>query len=665
MKKTELLWDKYIEYLIKTINDSNYMKRAENKPMMTPRLDIESHLTSRATHLRQAAEIARNIAKKMGLNENLAYVGMLMHDAGHPFSAHEGEVIFEGINEYYNGTYFHHNAVGIDIILNEDICEKAISMIPGIDEDTKEKLREEFYYFLDVVISHDGEATIKDITKKGKKYSNIKEAVDNKSLLANSINKYKFTAQTPEGQVAKYADVIAYISSDIQDAFRLGFLTELDEEYLEMLGTILDPEPIRDETGRIIEKTREEKIRIAKAEIDKIQTTKIMNQVKDVNQNILAIAISIKKQIEAEMKKNPKLSNKKIDKIISKKIEEYGLQQEGKKAREFIQTDKEKIETYVKKLLNISTEVVAEITGRMQNFFINNLINNNEGEMPQLSEKGLKMISNVKKMNLDHFVIKIKLNYQNEKLPTAAIYLVKKVTRMLLRTGIIQRKFYDEDIRKELEDCPEILEALNISRDSVAKTARAKKRIGLRTFSNGNNLYATTGKGKLTENRGMAIQKLTKKIYENIEEEGETFTRRCKFTYYAIFSRIEEKVDIALKLKERKESSLSIDNEIKKQYAEIQKRFMRQYKKVTHENIEKFKKELIAEEMKRFEEKVAVESTVFYLAGMTDRSFIDICRKVGVIDQNIYENAKRGAESESARTFAQKLGNEGEEGATR
>lgn len=35
MERTNLAWDKYMDYLIDAINGSKFMKRAENKPMAT------------------------------------------------------------------------------------------------------------------------------------------------------------------------------------------------------------------------------------------------------------------------------------------------------------------------------------------------------------------------------------------------------------------------------------------------------------------------------------------------------------------------------------------------------------------------------------------------------------------------------------------------------
>ncbi len=84
--------DIYIDLIIEVIEARNkYMKRAEFKPMATYREDGDSHVTSRAQHMRQAAIIAKRIAHELGVNEAIAYIGMLLHDAGHAFFGHEGE----------------------------------------------------------------------------------------------------------------------------------------------------------------------------------------------------------------------------------------------------------------------------------------------------------------------------------------------------------------------------------------------------------------------------------------------------------------------------------------------------------------------------------------------------------------------------------------------
>ena len=268
VERTTLTWDPYMQYLIEAIDESNFMKRAETKPMATPKGALESHVTSRGTHVRNAANIIRRLAKGLGLNSKYAYAGMLMHDAGHPFSGHEGEVIFTDIGGLNNTQFFHHNAKGVEVVLSEDICEKAISKIPNIElnPQLRDKLREEFYYFLDIIISHDGEASPAEMYREPDEYPDMKTAVDSKLLSANATNKYKFVAQTPEGRLAKYADVIAYLATDIQDGFRLGIYKDFPDDYLEVFGEMFSTSFAR---------TREEKIANARTIIEQIKQKRL------------------------------------------------------------------------------------------------------------------------------------------------------------------------------------------------------------------------------------------------------------------------------------------------------------------------------------------------------------------------------------------------------
>lgn len=221
MQRTNLVWDEYIDYLINAIENSSIFRKMADNPMMIVRTDRENDVSSRLSHSIESARIAKKIAKGLGLNEKFIYAAMLLHDIGHTFSGHEGEVIFNQLGELFNIQSFHHNSNGINIVQYEDICGKAINSIPNIDSnpELKKQLEEEFYYFLDVIISHDGEATIQDMIRPETPYPTIREAVETKERLANSQNQYKFIAQTPEGKLAKYADVFAYMSSDIRDRF--------------------------------------------------------------------------------------------------------------------------------------------------------------------------------------------------------------------------------------------------------------------------------------------------------------------------------------------------------------------------------------------------------------------------------------------------------------
>lgn len=237
--------DIYIDIIIEVIEARNkYMKRAEFKPMATYRKDLDSHVTSRAQHMRQAAIIAKRIAHELGVNEAIAYIGMLLHDAGHAFFGHEGEHTMNEIGKLLNCGYFHHNAKGIDIIISERIIEKIIDAIPEAKSNPtlREQLKEDAYYFLDVVVGHDGESTLKDTKDAAKskvKYASIKEAVFSKASKANRENIYKCQAETLETQISKPADVIAYLKTDMLDAFSQGIITKFSDDYLELIGNFL------------------------------------------------------------------------------------------------------------------------------------------------------------------------------------------------------------------------------------------------------------------------------------------------------------------------------------------------------------------------------------------------------------------------------------------
>ena len=88
-------FDNYEDRLVSVIDRrAKFVRRATGKPMARTKKQKatnDSHAVNRGTHMRQAAEIAKIIARELGLNETVAYIGMLAHDAGHPFGAHEGE----------------------------------------------------------------------------------------------------------------------------------------------------------------------------------------------------------------------------------------------------------------------------------------------------------------------------------------------------------------------------------------------------------------------------------------------------------------------------------------------------------------------------------------------------------------------------------------------
>ena len=132
------------------------------------------HYRTRLTHTLEVSQNARTIAKALRLNEDLAEAIALGHDLGHTPFGHAGE---RALNEL-SPDGFHHYEQSLRVV---DILEK-----DGKGLDLTEEVR-------DGILKH-----------------------------TNMI------ADTKEGYVVRFADVIAYINHDIDDSVRAGIMTEED-----------------------------------------------------------------------------------------------------------------------------------------------------------------------------------------------------------------------------------------------------------------------------------------------------------------------------------------------------------------------------------------------------------------------------------------------------
>ena len=73
------------------------------------------HYRTRITHSIEVAQIARSIARYLGLNEDLAETLSLAHDLGHTPFGHAGEVALNECMENYGG--FDHNLQTLRIVM--------------------------------------------------------------------------------------------------------------------------------------------------------------------------------------------------------------------------------------------------------------------------------------------------------------------------------------------------------------------------------------------------------------------------------------------------------------------------------------------------------------------------------------------------------------------
>ena len=154
------------------------------------------HYRTRLTHTLEVSQIARSVAKVLRLNEELTEAIALGHDLGHAPFGHAGERVLQ-------------------------------QLVPGGFEHYEQSLR-----IVDV-LEHDGQGLnlTWEVRDGIARHSKGKHGVP---VGADPAHR----ASTIEGQVARVADIIAYVNHDIDDAVRAGLLRDEDlpRERVEVLG---------------------------------------------------------------------------------------------------------------------------------------------------------------------------------------------------------------------------------------------------------------------------------------------------------------------------------------------------------------------------------------------------------------------------------------------
>lgn len=159
------------------------------------------HYRTRLTHSIEVAQIARDIARTLRLDEDLAECLALAHDLGHPPFGHAGEKALDEVMRPWGG--FDHNDQTLRILVR---LEQRYAEFDGLNPT---------WETLEGVIKHNG-----PLTQPPPSIAEFSAAFDLE--LANWPG--------PEAQVAAIADDIAYDHHDLDDGLRAGFFTieELD-----------------------------------------------------------------------------------------------------------------------------------------------------------------------------------------------------------------------------------------------------------------------------------------------------------------------------------------------------------------------------------------------------------------------------------------------------
>src|SRR3954449_1890573 len=175
------------------------------------------HYRTRLTHSLEVAQIARTIARALGLDEDLAEALALAHDLGHTPFGHAGEEALNGEMAPYGG--FSHNDQTLRILTR---LEHGYAEFDGLNLT---------WEALEGTVKHNGPLLGAGIERPVP--PSIAE-YDRQHPLALD------TFPGPEAQVAAMSDDIAYNNHDIDDGLRAGLFAVTDLAEVPLVGPVFD-----------------------------------------------------------------------------------------------------------------------------------------------------------------------------------------------------------------------------------------------------------------------------------------------------------------------------------------------------------------------------------------------------------------------------------------
>jgi dGTPase len=165
---------------------------------------------TRLTHSLEVAQIARSIARALGLDEDLAEALALAHDLGHPPFGHAGEEALNAAAKPWGG--FNHNAQSLRVVTK---LESRYAAFDGLNLT---------WETLEGLAKHNGPLP------RPPAYIAAYDA-------EHPLRLHSFASA--EAQVASLADDIAYHSHDLDDGLRAGLFAMEDAAHLPVVGPAL------------------------------------------------------------------------------------------------------------------------------------------------------------------------------------------------------------------------------------------------------------------------------------------------------------------------------------------------------------------------------------------------------------------------------------------
>lgn len=210
------------------------------------------HYRTRLTHTLEVTQIARALARSLGLDEDLAEALALSHDLGHPPFGHAGERALDACLADFGG--FDHNAQTLRTVT---ATERRYPDFDGLNL---------CWETLEGIVKHNGPLIDPDGTPIGKyREHGVPQAIRDYNATHDLA---LWSHAGAEAQVAAIADDIAYDAHDLDDGLRAdlfslpdlsgvpvigGLLREVREQYPGIDPARLTHELVRRLIGRLIE----------------------------------------------------------------------------------------------------------------------------------------------------------------------------------------------------------------------------------------------------------------------------------------------------------------------------------------------------------------------------------------------------------------------------
>jgi len=180
------------------------------------------HYRTRLTHSLEVAQIARALARQLGLDEDLTETLALAHDLGHPPFGHAGERALDACLKDHGG--FDHNAQALYVVTS---LEHRYPEFDGLNLTWES---------LEGIVKHNGPLTARSGAPVGP-YREQGVPVG----IADYVKKFDlelWSFASMEAQVAAIADDIAYDAHDIDDGLRAGLFRVDDLKVIPLISDI-------------------------------------------------------------------------------------------------------------------------------------------------------------------------------------------------------------------------------------------------------------------------------------------------------------------------------------------------------------------------------------------------------------------------------------------